>query len=97
MNDKSTIIEYIRNKKKQPQGVILAHKSGQSVYVGFSLACKLDKFNKGDGIAIAFARAQKDAPAAIFPKQIPHIVLKLKTPFGERARRYFKDASEFIF
>jgi len=56
-NNSQSLIFYIRDKKHNPYGVLLAKKNGNSVSIGYSLCCKKDTFNKKMGRLIAEGRA----------------------------------------
>ena len=80
------IHQYIRNKKNEPVGVVLATKlpTGE-VVTGWSKCCKTDKFDKQIGIQIALGRAIKGSSAVL-----PHQINKALSNMAVRAVRYFK-------
>jgi hypothetical protein len=82
------IYEYVRNKENAPVGLVLATVVNGKVAVGWSKACKRDKFDRELGIKIATGRAA-------FGSDIP-----LPTGYEDRLRRlivrakkYFKQAN----
>lgn len=87
-----TIIKYVKNKKGQPIGVVLATKTFDNQFsVGWSL-CKInghnaDKFDKKFGVQIAAARAK----AGYDLKKIPHTIFNHWAEMTHRGAKYFKD------
>ena len=49
--------QYIRNKKNDPRGVVVAVKSEGEVFYGYSLCNPCDKYDKNRGMTIAVNRA----------------------------------------
>ncbi len=91
MNTKIT--KYIRNKKGQPRGVVVAIRSGDEVTYGYSLCHSTkDKWDKKKGIQIAEHRALSDKPY-LLPKA-PNTQRMVQDAFqyiSNRAVKYFKD------
>jgi len=87
MND--TISSRIFNKKHQPIGIVIAVKQplklDQRIRVGWSLACKKDRFNKELGLKIAVNRALTDKPG-----RVPNSIVRNVESMVTRAERYFK-------
>lgn len=76
------LVKYVRDKHRNPRGVIVAVGNGM---VGFSLANRKDKFDKELGKSIALNRAFQgfnvDIPRSIF-EEFHHMM--------DRSERYFK-------
>lgn len=51
------IYTYIRDKKNQKRGIVLAAQNKGRVSIGYSICCKEDKWDKDLGISIALGRA----------------------------------------
>lgn len=91
---KFTVIQYVRNKKRIPHGVIVAIKSpeGSSTpfVCGYSICNKKDRFNKKMALKIALGRAEKfGADGAVEP----HDVRKMMPAFTDRCKRYYKNGT----
>ena len=80
---KSIIFCYIRNKKKQRIGMILAEMEHKTVNFGWSLCHKADKFDRATAIMVA--RNHLKMP-------MPKKFTKAATKFQSRSMNYFKDA-----
>lgn len=94
------IVEYVRDKKRRPYGVLYAYPEGSEVRIGFSKCnTKKDKFNKELGIEIAKERAKKRniTDSKYFKsnncptENIPKDVLKSLPIFIKRCKKYYKD------
>lgn len=90
--DKPFLKTFVRNKKKQPVGVLVAVKYDKKVYIGWSKCnTKLDRFDRKFGFYLAVVRANKklltlkkhNAP-------LPTAVQKWLPKFVERAGKFFK-------
>lgn len=57
MIPKHTVIQYVRNKKRVPYGVIVAVKTDEGFSMGYSLCNKKDRFEKKMALKIALGRA----------------------------------------
>ena len=57
-NNEVRMIQYIRDHKRKPIGVMLAKSHDGKMNIGFSLCCKRDKFNKEFGKRLAEIRAE---------------------------------------
>ena len=77
-----TLIKYVRDKNRNPRGVIVAVGRGM---VGFSLTNKKDRFNKNLGISIAINRAYQG-----FNVDIPKSIFEDFHNMIDRSQRYFK-------
>jgi len=91
------IVRYLRDKKRNPRGVLVALKrSNGTVSVHYSYCnTKTDRFNKRTALTIAFGRALEDKPYDSFdtlPRQVRHEIAE----FNERATKYFKVNKEKI-
>ena len=86
-----TLIRYIRNKKGQPRGVVVALRDNNEVCYGYSICNPIDPWNKHMGLKIAVARAlarEYELPQAEnTTKQIMEGYVNL----SKRAVNYFKD------
>lgn len=85
------LIRYIRNKKGQPRGVVVALRDNDEVCYGYSICNPIDPWNKHKGLKIAVARAlarEYELPQAEnTTKQIREGYVNL----SKRAVNYFKD------
>jgi hypothetical protein len=90
----NTLIRYIRNKKGQPRGVVVALRDNNEVCYGYSICNPIDPWNKHKGLKIAVARAlarEYELPKAEnTTKQIMEGYVNL----SKRAVNYFKDLSK---
>lgn len=85
---KHTVIQYVRNKKRIPYGVLVALKNSDGFTCGYSLCNKKDRFSKKMALKIAFGRANitnQDSVVAV-----PHEVRKMIPAFFDRCKRYYK-------
>ena len=79
--------QYIRNKKNNPIGVLLADKIDNDIQLGFSLCSKRDTYNKEKGMQIALHRLHHKGVL-----NIPDSINELVDAFELRAAKYFKIA-----
>jgi hypothetical protein len=88
MERKHTVVKYVRNKKGNPIGVLVAVKGDRGFRIGYSL-CRigLDKFKKETGLKIAFGRADV---WGLVPQEIPRDIAKNLPSFLERCKKYYK-------
>jgi hypothetical protein len=88
MERKHTVVKYVRNKKGNLVGVLVAVKSEDGFRVGYSL-CRiaLDRFKKETGLKIAFGRADV---WALIPQEIPKDIARFLPSFLERCKKYYK-------
>lgn len=96
MNDK--IIKYVRNNKGQPVGCVIAKKIDATgdVYITGSLCrIKKEQFNKTKGLVLAEMRAGVMATYGR-PCPVPNSLENEIEIMAHRARRYFKDAVNFV-
>jgi len=84
-----TLISYVRDKKNNPKGVLVAIKKGNSgnFYIGYSMCRKDDTFNKNMGVKIALGRAETNN-LETFTKT-PYAIRKNLTDFVKRCERYY--------
>lgn len=89
---KYTVIKYLRDKKRNPRGVIVAVKlPNGDVSVHYSYCNnKLDKFNKNTALKIAVGRALTNASGGVPPR---HVVNEIDQ-FNERISRYYNILKE---
>lgn len=82
----TTIHQYIKNKRGQLTGVVLATVIGpEKVGIGWSLANAKDNFSKTLGVTIAENRAHLGTSI-----NVPHSIKDTVNKMAERAARYFK-------
>lgn len=81
------MLQYLRNNKGQPIGVMYAEKKGDSFVVGWSKCCDKEWFNKRIGIAIAKQRAGWERKPII---HVPYMLVDPLAKFYKRAAKYFK-------
>jgi hypothetical protein len=86
---KHTVIQYVRNNKNIPQGVLVAIKSEDGFRIGYSLCNKKDRFNKRMALKIAIGRAEFSSDPAVV-SVMPHPVKKMASAFWARCRKYYK-------
>lgn len=87
MIPEKSVIQYVRNKKKIPLGVIVAVKDENSpngFRLGYSLCSKKDRFKKTMAIKVALGRAHSGWETA--PRDIERIL----EGFKERCKRYYR-------
>jgi hypothetical protein len=80
------ISQYVRDRRGQPRGVVVAKKVNGVVKVGWSYVNVNagDEFNKNLAYKIAVGRTLKDTNATM-----PHDVKKTVCVFTPRANKYF--------
>jgi hypothetical protein len=81
-----TIIKYIRDKNKIPQGVLVAVKSADGYNIGYSLCNKHDRFEKRMALEIAIGRAITGNDS----EQLPYVISKNLPDFIIRCAKYYK-------
>jgi hypothetical protein len=82
-----SLVQYVRNNKGQPRGVVIAFKDNSNqVQLGWSLCNKRDKFDKQIGLHTAVERAAQQ----IWWTEVPDTVRKLLHEMRERSFRFFK-------
>jgi ribosomal protein L19 len=89
------ITKYIRNKKGQPRGVVVAVRNGDEVTYGYSLChSSKDKWDREKGLQIAEHRALSEKPY-LLPKasNTRKVVTDAFQYISNRAVKYFKDLS----
>lgn len=81
------IKQYIKDRKENRVGVVLALKEDNNIYIGWSRANTRagDKFNKEFGDRIAINRAKTGSN-----KKVPHDFVPVIKDIAQRAERYFK-------
>lgn len=93
---KYTVIQYVRNNKKIPHGVVVAIKTENGFRIGYSLCNKKDRFNKRMALKIALGRAGNitdELPTNNLLDlclETPHPVRKMLGAFQNRCRKYYK-------
>lgn len=89
------IKQYIRNKKGQPIGCLVAKKRGSKYAVGFSKCRKGDKFDKEFGTEVAQRRVDMLLHHDRF-YEIPRSIADAYQKMAERAARLFKNSNLII-
>lgn len=93
-DNKNIIKQFIRDRKNNPRGIVVAVREENGVYYGYSLCNPIDRFDKKLGIKIAVARAlSKDYFLPICPNTQNEIENLFKN-LEKRALKYFKDLPE---
>jgi hypothetical protein len=87
---KFTVIQYVRNKKRVPYGVLVAFKVGSGFICGYSLCNKNDRFNKKMALKIAIGRANT---RSVIIEEAPHDIRKMLPAFFDRCKRYYKNGT----
>lgn len=87
---KHSVIQYVRDKKRIPYGVIVAVKNSQGFTVGYSQCNKKDRFNKRMALKIAISRATDTGWNACHGVD-PHAIDKMIPAFVERCKKYYKE------
>ena len=88
MIPKFTVIQYLRNKKRVPYGVLVAVKNENSprgYCFGYSLCNKKDRFNKAMALKVAIGRANVE-----WDNDPPHDVRHAAPSFFDRCNKYYK-------
>lgn len=86
---KHTVIQYVRDKKRVPYGVLVAVKSGLGFTCGYSLCNKKDRFSKRLALKIALGRANEDSIQTLSSNG-PHEIRKVFPEFFNRCVKYYK-------
>jgi hypothetical protein len=87
MNRKHTVIQYIRNKKGKPLGILVATKDDNGFSIGYSLCNNKDRFEKETGLKIAFGRADT---WTLIPYDMPRAISRSLPDFIKRCKRYYR-------
>jgi len=81
------IVQYSRDEKGSPDGVLVAEKAEENtVLIGWSACQKPDHFNKARALQIATGRIKLGASGGVVPRRMRDMI----APFTDRCRRYFK-------
>jgi hypothetical protein len=88
------VIQYVRNKKGRPTGVIVAIKSDQGFNVGYSLCNKKDRFDREMALKIAFGRAELHNQ---IPAEVPREICRIIPDFIARCKKYYRTDHEPSF
>ena len=86
------LVKYIRNKKGEPRGVVVAIRDGDEVCYGYSLCHSTkDKWDKAKGLQIAEHRAfAKEYKLPEAPNTLK-VIEDAYRHISKRAVNYFKD------
>jgi hypothetical protein len=85
-----SVIQYVRNKKNIPLGVLVAVKTPEGFRIGYSLCNKKDRFNKNMALKIAIGRAGFGLELGSGESYPPHPVRKMIPAFYDRCKKYYK-------
>lgn len=86
------LLKYIRNKKGEPRGVVVAIRKGDEVNYGYSLCHSTkDKWDRHTGIIIAEYRALSESYKLPKAENTQKIIEKAFSDLSKRAVNYFKD------
>lgn len=95
---KTELVQYVRNKRRQIMGVVLARlvlvgpAGKEIVALGWSKCCKKDRFDKDFGLVIARNRAECRAiEDRVSDTDIPQSLKNVYEKVLARAIKYFKD------
>ena len=90
MMNNNILHTYVRDRKNNPIGVVVAVKLDNKIHCGWSLTKRTsgDKFNRETGLSIALGRA---VVTNGFDQTVPQTVKKTFTDIVVRAGRYFKE------
>lgn len=89
---KHTVIQYVRNKKRVPYGVIVAIKTPEcpdGYSLGYSLCNKRDRFAKKMALKIALGRASFNGDE-VGGESTPHDIRRVVSSFVTRCNKYYK-------
>jgi hypothetical protein len=89
--------QYIRDKKNNPIGILLATQEDNGIHIGWSLCSKKDKFNKEKGMTIALGRMNVyyiDNDMDYMLTVIPNTIKKDFQYIYDRADRYFNKTAK---
>ena len=91
---KHTVIQYVRNKKRVPFGVIGGVKMDDGFGMSYSLCNKKDRFNKKMALKIAIGRVYQGVGCfgdfLYGGRTLPNEIRKMKPAFLERCKKYYK-------
>lgn len=85
-----TLITYLRDKKRNPIGVLVAVKTSNNgeFNIGYAMCRKGDRFCKKMGLKIALGRCEHfDAP---YLETMPYNLKKMMPRFMQRCAKYYK-------
>lgn len=88
------LIEYVRKNNRDKKGVLIAVKhDDNTVVIGWSLCCPLDKFDKYFGHEVAYERGCKRFYDDYHFEDVPPSIMEQLDNFVDRCKKYFKDCS----
>ncbi len=92
MNSYKSIQQFVRDRKGNPRGVVVAAEVNGKVQYGWSFTnTKLgDRFDKQRGLNIAYGRLMNGWNS--HNVSVPHDVITILTRIADRAKKYFKVA-----
>lgn len=88
---KNSVIKYIRNRKGNPIGALVAIKHRTGFRIGYSLCSKHDRFCKHRALQIAIGRSMShiDSDSDGTDGCVPHAIRKALPEFTRRCERYY--------
>jgi len=94
---KHTVIQYVRNKKRVPCGVIVGVKHEKGFAVSYSLCNKKDRFSKKMALKVALGRTKvrhghfdHENMICSWVGPTPRDVSKMIPAFLDRCKKYYK-------
>lgn len=92
----NVLIQFIRNHKGVPYGVLAAVKRGDGeIHINYSLCnTKLDKFSKEIGKQIAVGRAMRNNDDE---QHLPRSLYSVMDKFRQRACKYYKVSRDEVY
>ena len=91
MNKDNTLMQFVRDRRGQPRGIVVATVIDNSIRMGWSYTNTKagDRFNKQRGLQIALGRADTGVGMRV---KIPHNVEKVLEKMARRADAFYKNA-----
>ena len=77
------LVQYVRDSKRNPIGVVICTSYG---HIGWSLTHKTDKWDKSEGMALAYGRAVLGTK-----KEVPNSIQYTYNIIYDRMERYFNN------
>lgn len=94
IDNKNIIRQFIRDRKNNPRGFVVAVRNENEVFYGYSLCNPIDRFNKALGIKIAIARALSGEYFLPICVNTQNDIESNFKKLESRALKYFKDLPE---
>jgi len=83
-DNKKMLVKFVKNKKRGRFAVVVAAKVDGQIKIGWSMCCKLDKFDRVEGVKAAVKRLSTDNSGA--PRKLNEEIEHM----FHRATAYFK-------